>query len=107
MTRVCKILIGLTMMLAVGSYAPIYYSTWQFQDFVREQAQRIESKKNFKQTLVNRAKAYSLPVSESDIDIRMTGAVMRVSVDYKVPLNLLVYQPKLQFHVIGSGLVRE
>ncbi len=105
--RVYKILLGLTVMLAVGRYAPIYYNSWQFQDFVREQTQRIQSKRSFKQNLVNQAKAYSLPISESDIDIRMTGSVMRVSVDYQVPLNLLVYQPKLQFHVIGSGLVRE
>ena len=105
--RLCKILFVLVGLLAVGRYVPIYYNSYQFQDFVREQAQKIQSKRNFKQTLVNQAKAYSLPVNESDIDIRMIGAVMRVSVDYKVPLNLLVYQPNLQFHVIGSGLVRE
>src|SRR5438309_2032149 len=99
MTRLYKILFLLTVMLAVGRYAPIYYSSWQFQDFVQEQAQKVHSKRTFKQALVNQAKAFSLPVDESDIDIRMTGAVMRVSVDYAVPLNLLVYQPKLQFHV--------
>ncbi len=107
MTRVCKILFVLVITLAGIRYIPIYYSSWQFQDFVREQAQNVQSRRTFKQTLVKQAKVYSLPVNESDIDIRMTGAVMRVSVDYKVPLNLLVYQPKLQFHVIGSGLVRE
>jgi len=107
MTRVCKILFVLVVMLAIGRYAPIYYSSWQFQDFVREQTQKVQSKRTFKKSIVDQAKAYSLPVDESDIEIRMTGSVMRVSVEYAVPLNLLVYQPKLQFHVISSGLVRE
>jgi hypothetical protein len=105
--RICKILFALAGLLAVVRYGSVYYTTWQFEDFVRHQSSRVNSGKEFKKTIIQQAQAYSLPVSESDVDIRLNGAVMRVSVNYTVPLDLVVYQPKLKFHVLGSGLLRK
>src|SRR5689334_22975168 len=95
MTRICKILFAGVILLALARWVPIYYNSYLFQDFVQEQAQRAQSKKNFKQSVLDQAKAYSIPVDDSNIDIRMNGAVMRVSVDYQVPVDLLLYEPKL------------
>ena len=92
---------------AVVRYGSVYYSTWQFEDFVRYESSRVNSGKEFKNAILRQAQAYSLPVSASDVDIRLSGAVMRVSVNYTVPLDLVVSQPKLQFHVPGSGLLRK
>ena len=60
-----------------------------------------------KSALLNKAQEYSLPVKDDDISITTTGAVFRVAVDYRVPIDLFVYSPRLTFHTIGAGLLRE
>jgi hypothetical protein len=60
-----------------------------------------------KQVFLNQARSYSLPVSESDIVLTRQGSVMRVAINYKVPVDLILVSPEVQFHVIGSGLVRD
>src|SRR5690349_19907058 len=107
MTRICKILFVGVILLALARWVPIYYKSYLYQYFVQEQVQRGHSKNNFKQTVLDQAKAYAIPVNESDIVIRMTGALMRVIVDSHVPADALESEPILTFHVIASGLVRE
>src|SRR5262252_532444 len=105
--RAFKVSVLLVGLLALVRFVNIYYGSWQFDDFVRQQTKRIHSKAVFKQALLNEAKAYSLPITESDIILNTTSSVLRVTVDYKVPVDLIVYQPKLQFHVISAGIVSE
>jgi len=98
------VLVGTLAMLRFGS---IYYGSWQFDDFVRQHTKRVHSKAQFKQSLLDEAKAYSLPIEASDISLSTSSSVLRVTVDYKVPVNLIVYRPELRFHVIGGGLLYE
>jgi hypothetical protein len=105
--RAFKVSVALAGFLALLRFGNIYYGSWEFDDFVRQQTKRIHSKSQFKQALLDEAKAYSLPISESDIVLNRNSSVMRVTVDYTVPVNLIVYQPKLQFHVISAGIVYE
>ena len=105
MMRVVKPVILLVTLLSMVRFLPAYYSSWQFKDFVRDQTRQVKSKTALKNALLDRAKFYSLPVEASDIDISMIGAVLRVSVDYKVPVNLVVYRPEVQFHVIAAGFL--
>jgi len=100
-----KVFIALTVVLIVTRYLPVYYSSSEFGDFVRHQAARAQSEWQLKQSLLDEAKAQSLPVKDSDISIDRTNDVLRVTVDYQVPVNLVVYNPELKFHVIGSGLL--
>ena len=44
-------------------------------------------------------------MKESDISIDETDDILRVTVDYQVPVNLLIYNPTLKFRMIGSGLL--
>ena len=60
-----------------------------------------------RQEILNKASAYSVHVREDDISITTTGAVFRVAVDYRVPIDLFVYSRELRFQTIGSGLLRE
>ena len=38
---------------------------------------------------------------------RLIRLSFRVAVDYRVPIDLFVYSPRLTFHTIGAGLLRE
>jgi hypothetical protein len=106
MLRTLKAGLALAGMLALVQYMAVYYNSVQFNDFVQRQARQAPVKNELKWTLVNKAKEYSLPVTEADINITTSGSVMRVHVDYKVPLNLLVFGPELNFRAIGAGFMR-
>src|SRR5437899_12430921 len=49
---------------------------------------------------------YSLPVKEADINITTRDGVFSVVVNYRVPLDLLIYRPELEFRASGAGLVQ-
>jgi hypothetical protein len=103
--RGLKVALTLGVLLVVAQYLFIYYNSSEFDYFVRHEAARTRSESQLKQSLLDQAREYSLPVKPSDISIDRTDAVVRVTVDYRVPLNLLVYSPELTFHVIGGGLL--
>jgi len=105
--RALKVLVVLVKLVTLFQFANIYYGSWQFNSFVQEQTKRIYSSEQLKQALLNEAKFYSLPITDSDINFNTSSSVLRVSVDYRVPVNLIVYQPKLQFHVLSAGIVRQ
>ena len=105
--RALKLTFALAGLLALLRYVPVYYHTSEFNDFVKQETQRTRLKGQLKSALLNKAKEYSLPVQEDDIDITITGAVLRVAVDYRVPIDLLVYSPKLKFRAIGAGFLRQ
>ena len=100
-----KVTFLLAGLLALTRYIPVYYSSSEFNYFVRHEAARSRSDGQLKQAVLEQARAYALPVKESDINVDRTGAVLRVTVDYAVPVNLLVYNPELKFHVTGGGLL--
>src|SRR5215831_5801416 len=103
--RAVKVTFVLAGLLALTQYFHVYYNSAEFNNFVRHEAERIRSGAQLKHSLLEQARVYSLPVTESDISINTTDAVLRVAVDYKVPVNLLVYNPELKFHVIGSAFL--
>lgn len=90
-------------LLTTTQFLPIYYNSAEFSYFVQREAARTRSESDLKQSLLKEAKAYSLPVKESDISIERTDGVLRVTVDYKVPVHLLVFNPELKFRAIGAG----
>jgi len=97
--------IFLTAVLVLTRYLPVYYNSSEFSYFVRQEAARTQSESQLKQLLLQKATAYSLPVKESDISIKRTDDVLQVTVDYRVPVNLIVCNPELKFHVTGGGLL--
>ena len=102
--RLAVVLVGLIVGIQC---VPVYYNSLMFNDFVKEEAQHTRMKAKLQEALLSKANAYSLPVKPSDIVITTGGSVFRVSVDYSVPVNLLVYTPELKSHAIGSGLFRD
>ena len=101
-----KAALALTGGLALFQFITVYYNTVQFDYAVRREAERSGASSQLKTAILIKAKDYSLPVQESDINVTKSGAIVRVVVDYRVPVNLFVYNPMLKFHTIGSGYVR-
>ena len=105
--RALKLTLAFMSLLVLIRYANVYYRTSEFDDFVRHEAQRTRVKDQLKRQILNKAKVQYLPVQENDINITMSGPVFRVAVDYRVPLDLFIYNHELRFHASGSGLLRE
>src|SRR5881628_1461099 len=102
--RALKLMFALAGVLVLSRYVPIYYHTSEFNDFVRQEAQRTRQRRQLKGALLNRAKDYSLPVTEANITTR--DGVFSVVVNYRVPLDLLLYRPELKFQASGAGLLQ-
>src|SRR5438309_6729837 len=107
MMRALRLAVALVGLLATIEYAPVYYSSMEFNDFVKEEALHTRKKAILTDALLSKARTYSLPVTANDIMITTNGSVFQVAVDYKVPVNLWLYNPELKFHANGSGLFRE
>jgi hypothetical protein len=104
--RAYKAAFALTGSLALFQFVSVYYNTSQFDYAVRREAERSGGSRQIKSAILIKAKDYSLPVQESDINVTKSGPVLRVVVDYRVPVNLFLVNPELKFHAIGSGYVR-
>jgi hypothetical protein len=104
--RILKISLALAGLLALARYSPVYYYSFQYDEFVKREAQHVRMQGPLKEALLQEARNYSLPITESDINFSSTNGVFRVAVDYRVPVNLIVYKPKLTFHAAGSGLLQ-
>jgi hypothetical protein len=103
MTKFGIVLIGLLMLTR---YVPSYYNSWQFNQFIQKESERARAVTHLRDTLLDKAKSYSLPVDTSNIVITKDGSIYRVAVDYSVPVDLVVYSPELKFHVVAAGLMR-
>jgi hypothetical protein len=101
-----KITFVLVVAFVLTRYLPVYYSSSEYDQFVRHETARARSASQLKQSLLNEAREYSLPVKESDIRINRADDILRVTVDYQVPLNLLIFNHELKFHTIASGFLR-
>jgi hypothetical protein len=105
--KAMKLTVVLAGILAVSRYLPVYYNSMEFNNFVKQEMERGRPGRGVKQVFLNQARSYSLPASESDIVLTRQGSVMRVAINYKVPVDLILVSPEVQFQVIGSGLVRD
>jgi hypothetical protein len=103
--RAWKAAVAIVGGLIVFEYLLVYNTSQQFNEFVQSQVDHI-GRDQLKMALVNGATEYSIYVKESDISITTEDAVLRVGVNYRVPVNLLVYRPSFKFHTKGSALVQ-
>jgi hypothetical protein len=71
---------------------------------VKQEVQRSRIAPQLEKALLDQAQIYFLPVKAEDIRINEDGDVIRVNVDYKVPVNLIAFTHVLSFHAAGAGL---
>jgi hypothetical protein len=105
--RAMKIALALAGLLAMVRYSLVYYHSSAFNDFVKQETLRTGAKSPLKGTLLNNAGIYNVAMKADDIKISTVGPVFRVSVDYRVPVNLLVFSHEFQFHTVTGGMLSD
>jgi hypothetical protein len=103
--RNLKRLTVLLLFVLLVRYFPVMYYTTQFSDFVRQETKRAPAKPQLHHALLQKADLYFLPVKPEDIRITQDEGILRVNVEYKVPVDLWVFKHELEFHANGAGLI--
>jgi hypothetical protein len=104
MNRALKLTLFLVFVLVVGRYVPVYYHTMEFNRYVQEQTPRIRMQAPLRQAILSKAEEHNLPVTAQDISMTTRDSVLRVNVEYQVPVNFYIFQRAFKFSAVGSGL---
>jgi hypothetical protein len=98
-----KLKIGLLILLmfVLVRNAGAYHRAIEFNHYMQEQVSAIGSQSSLKEVLLLKAEQSRLPITEQDIRFSKVGPELRVSVEYQVPLDLLLFQKELTFHPTG------
>jgi hypothetical protein len=95
-----------TALLIYGAFVaykilPAYVAEYQLQDKMQEQAKfavvNRYPEEQIRDSIFKVIKDLEIPVKREDIKITATQDVVRIAVDYSVPVDLLVYQMNLHF----------
>jgi hypothetical protein len=95
-----------TAILIYGAFVaykilPAYVAEYQLQDKMQEQAKFAVVNRypedQIRDSIFKVIKDLEIPVKREDIKITATQDVVRIGVDYTVPVDLLVYQMNLHF----------
>lgn len=80
---------------------PPYVSEYQLADKMQETARfavvNNYSENQIREQIFRTIQDLDIPVAKDEIKVEATRAVVRISVDYKVPVNLLLFHTELHF----------
>jgi hypothetical protein len=86
---------------AAFKLVPPYVSEYQLQDKMQEQARfgvvNRYTDEQVRESIFKVVQDLDLPVKREDIKVTVTQAFVKVSLDYTVPVDLLVYSTELHF----------
>jgi hypothetical protein len=102
--RALKSVVLVVGLLVLTQYVPPIYYAMEFNDFVKNEPLRTPERTNLRSRLLQQAQWYLLPIKSDDIRINDDGGLIRVKVDYKIPVNLFIFTHELSFHAGGAGL---
>ena len=98
--------IVVTVLLVAGAYTcfkvvPIYMNEYQLQDKMQEVARFAtvshRTDDELRDTIWQEIQDLGIPARKEDIKIENTGRYAKISVDYSVPLDLIIYHGELHF----------
>ena len=107
MMRLVKIALPILAVLVLIQVSRTYYQSQQFNDFIKREALHARTKKRLVEAILNKAGQFSLALNQQDISISTVGRVLRVEVNYSMPVDLLVYSPEMKFRLVRSGVLTE
>lgn len=105
MNRAMKLLVLGVCAVAMARYVPVYYHTWEFNRFVSEQVPRIRREAPLKQAILSKAEEHNIPITDQDITMTTSDSVLRVNVEYQVPVNFYIFTRAFKFSAVGSGFM--
>ena len=106
MNRALKLTFFLVLVFVIARSVPVYYHTMEFNRYVEEQTPRIRMQAPLKEAILSKAEEHNLPVTAQDINMTTEDSVLRVNVEYQVPVNFYIFQRAFKFSAVGSGLLR-
>ena len=98
--------IVVTAVLVFGVFAafkllPPYIAEYQLSDKMQEQARfavvNRYSEEQIRDTIFKEAQDLDVPIKKEEIKVLASPSVVRISLDYTVPVDLLVYKMELHF----------
>jgi hypothetical protein len=98
--------IAYTAVVVFGVFAafkllPPYIAEYQLADKMQEQARfaivNRYNEEQIRQTIFKEAQDLDVPIQKEDIKVLANPSVVRISLDYTVPVDLLVYKMQLHF----------
>jgi hypothetical protein len=106
-----KRIFGLAVLALVAfagfQYIPPYINAFQFNDFVRQEVKFAgpsrRTTEDVRNSIVAKAQEVNLPVGPRDIKITRRGPTFTLDLQYRVPIDMRVYQHDLVFEVNESG----
>ena len=99
-----------TAILVFGIYAavkllPPYIAEYQLSDKMQEQAKfavvNRYTEEQIRDTIFKEAQDLDVPIKKEEIKVLASPSLVRISLDYRVPVDLLVY--KMELHFTPSG----
>ena len=98
--------IAFTAILVFGVFAafkllPPYINEYQLADKMQEQARfgvvNRYTEEQIRETIFKEAQDLDVPIKKEEIKVLASPSVVRISLDYRVPIDLLVYKMELHF----------
>ncbi len=93
-----------SMVFAAVEIVPPYFANYQFQDAIETESRFAltgypkRSQDDITDEVYKKAQDLGLPVTRDDIHVDMTSTTCDISLDYKVPIDLKVYEFVVPFH---------
>jgi Domain of unknown function (DUF4845) len=92
-----------SMVFAGIKIMPAYIDNYQMQDAVESEARfAIGSRlalKDIRADVLKKVKEIGIPATDDDIKVVANQGVVQITIDYSVPIDLLVYKYTKDFHV--------
>jgi predicted membrane protein len=98
--------IAYTVIVVFGLYAaykliPPYMAEYQLSDKMQEEARFAVvnrfSEDQIREAVFKEAQSLEIPVTKEDIKVLASASLVKISVDYTVPVDLMVYKMELHF----------
>ena len=95
-----------TVLVAFGAFAaykllPPYFAEYQLADKMQEEARfsivNRHTEEQTRDTVFKEAQDLDIPITKEQIKVLASQSLVRISVDYTVPVDLLIYKMDLHF----------
>jgi Domain of unknown function (DUF4845) len=83
---------------------PVYFANYQMQDSMNSESRFAltgypkKGPGDVQDDILKKAQDLGIPAKKDDIVVQMENGSVSISLDYSVPIDLIVYQFTLQFH---------
>ena len=92
------------MVFGAVRVVPVYFANYQMQDALNSESRFAltgypkRSEEDIRDDIMKKAQDLGIPAKREDIQVSLGNGKVDISLDYSVPIDLVVYQWTPQFH---------